>query len=298
LEVSVVRLIYSYGFISSIVVAPFAMAAAPCKPGSSASTALLRASRSGNVLAIETPNFTIRGLRRDADARAWAEAFEALRSRLVRTWLGDSPMTIWSPKCEVVLHGSLAGYRNVVGTEAERTLGSTCVSFEDGNIVRRLVDVRANQRGWFDGAVPHELTHVLLAEYLDQAHFPAWADEGMAIQADPVAKRQGHHDDLQVALRRGTTLGVATLFVQPECPAGNAQTFCGESASLVQFFTRQGAPDQFVRFLRLAASDGYDGALRQFYGIAGTSDLERRWHADLASPGRKGAELELAIAGQ
>jgi len=291
----VVRLIYLYVFINSVVVAPVAMAAAPRKPASSASTALLRASRSGNTLAIETPNFTIRGLRRDADARAWAEAFESLRSRLVRTWLGDSPMANWSPKCEVVLHGSLAGYRNAVGTEAERTLGSTCVSFEGSAIVRRLVDVRANQRGWFDGAVPHELTHVLLAEYLDQAHFPAWADEGMAIRADPVAKRRGHHDDLQLALRRGTTFGVADLFVQPECPTGHAQTFCGQSASLVQFLTRQGAPDQFLHFLRVAASDGYDAALRKFYGIAGTSDLERRWKAELASAGRKGAKFELAI---
>jgi len=277
--------------------------ARPARPATAASRAaavacpsLLRASRSGNTLVIETPNFTIRGLRLDADARGWAAAFEALRTRLVATWLGETSLKTWVPKCEVVLHDTTASYRRAVGAEAGRTLGSTRVSFEGDQIVRRLVDVRADQSGWYDGAIPHELTHVLLAEYLDQAHFPAWADEGMAVMADTAAKRRGHDEDLRRALRLGGTFRIADLFAQAECPAGHAHTFCAQSASLVQFLARQGAPDLFVRFVRLAASAGYDAALQQFYGIAGATDLERRWHADLASAGRKGTEFKRARA--
>jgi hypothetical protein len=45
----------------------------------------------------------------------------------------------------------------------------------------------------------------------------------------------------------------------------------------VRYLVKRGSPDQFVRFVRTAANDGYETAVRDVYGLRGTHDLERRW---------------------
>ena len=53
-----------------------------------------------------------------------ARTCESMRKELQAKWLGEVG-SVWEIKCQVVLHGSAAGYLAAVGAEGSRTVGSS-----------------------------------------------------------------------------------------------------------------------------------------------------------------------------
>jgi hypothetical protein len=144
-------------------------------------------------------------------------------------------------------------------------------------IVARRIDVRADRADWLDGALPHELTHVILADLFVDQPIARWADEGMAVLADTPAKQDQHLAAFHDAFARHNSLRLVQLVGLQEYPAAGQGVFYGQSVSLVRFLVEQGTPQQFTGFLRQAADAGYDAALRDSYRIDGIADLEDRW---------------------
>lgn len=210
---------------------------------------------------------------------------EALLSDLRTKWFGDDAKAspAWNPRCLVVVHDSLAEYlREVPG--GERTVGSSWIETSGGAIVTRRIDIRGDKSNWFEGALPHELIHVLLADRFGTAPPARWAEEGWAILADPTEKQFRHDADLRRAMARGEHFRLAEMLTLREYPGAQRITaFYGQSASLVRFLAERRTPADFSAFLQGAASQGYDAALREHYDIDGVADLERRWLADLES---------------
>jgi hypothetical protein len=135
------------------------------------------------------------------------------------------------------------------------------------------------------GALAHELTHVILADAFSDREIPRWADEGMAVLADPHAKRSLHLQDLQAARSTNATFRVVEILTMADYPQPErTAAFYGQSVSLVKFLVERGTPEQFVRFLRQATDQGYELALRETYKIDGVRDLETRWLRELAGP--------------
>ena len=127
--------------------------------------------------------------------------------------------------------------------------------------------------------------HVVMAEECAACELPVWADEGMALMADPAAKRELHLRDLRSAYRSNTICPLAQFLSSASYPCRqNIAVFYGQSLSIVQFLVDRKSAPQFLRFLRLAGQAGYDSALRSCYGIDGVADLERQWRKSLASP--------------
>ena len=109
---------------------------------------------------------------------------------------------------------------------------------------------------------------------------PRWADEGMAILADPAAKRKVLAEQLQAAISAKTTFQISELlpldgYPQPE----RWGVFYGESASVVEYLVSRGTPRQFVQFLEAARVDGYDRALEKCYSIRDMQELGQVWSA-------------------
>lgn len=223
-------------------------------------------------------NFRISGLRRQADAAWCAQRLEALRKNLQERWLGSVKRVDWSPKCDIVVHGSLDSYLRHAGAEAKNSLGASRIALERGRVAARRIDVRADKPGWFDAVMPHELTHIVLADEFPQGTLPAWADEGMAVMADSPMKQALHLRDYHVT-RTGRVSGTLTGFMtQRDYPCGHEiPAFYGRSVSLVRFLVDRKSPAEFVRFLHCAETRGYDAALRDCYGIDGAAALERQW---------------------
>ena len=206
-------------------------------------------------------------------------AAEALRTKLATKWLGDdaSPESAWGPKCDVILHTSLASYLQAA-PGGQQTVGSSLIEVERGEIITRRIDIRADQPGWFANALGHELTHVVLADVFPNGNVPHWADEGMAVMADPLQKQNAHLRDMHVARGSRSALRVIELLSLEGYPRPEQQAaFYGQSASIVRYLVERESPERFVKFVRSAAKQGYEQALRDEYSIGGVRELETRW---------------------
>ncbi|EAQ78596.1 hypothetical protein [Blastopirellula marina] len=226
---------------------------------------------------IESDNFQIRTFAGGPSAAQLRQQCESLRTGLQQVWLTAADQTEWSPRCQVVVHATKSSYQTAVGRGAAQTSGSSTVRVVAGEIVGRRIDLLCDARK-VASALPHELTHVVLADRFDAARPPLWLDEGIATMADTTEKRTLHHRDCHDALRSGDALRVAQLLrLEQFTSAKQVPAFYGQSLLLVHFLAEQGEPAQLIDFAEAALERGYDRALRDIYQIEGIDDLERRW---------------------
>jgi hypothetical protein len=271
------------------LIAGSAIAAEPTDH-SAAKTAVIRSSRSGAWLIQETANFRIYSLPETKAPRSLPDACEALRSHLLETWfsrIGDD----WSPKCDVVVHSSRAGYIRALGVGSEQSSGCATIEIEPGRVVKRRVDLRADAVDCFDCALPHELTHVVVAERFTRSRIPRWADEGMAILAETKHKQQQRRAAFQRSLataRPYTAEALTTLVDYPT--AGKLELFYGQSASFVAYLIERESPSKFLEFVELSATLPAEQALAKVYGVREWRELEVAWRTRMLTPGES-AEL-------
>ncbi|TWT29513.1 gluzincin family metallopeptidase [Blastopirellula retiformator] len=225
----------------------------------------------------QSDNFQIRTFRGGPSAVKLLARCEQLRSDLQQVWLGGDDRHDWSPRCQVIVHASKASYQTAIGRGGAQTSGSSLVQSVEGEIVLRRIDLLySEERG--ASALPHELTHVVLADRFDNGRPPRWLDEGIATMADPTEKRTLHQRDCHAALRSGDALPVVQLLHLDEfASAKQVPAFYGQSLSLVHFLGSQDEPIRLVEFAETAGHKGYDRALREIYQIDGVAELERRW---------------------
>ncbi len=206
-----------------------------------------------------------------------AEQCEQWKHRLSRQWLGPNACRRWEVRCVVVLHRSAAAYERAVGG-AVRTAGASTLHLGADGVVCRRIDLRGDRYRAALAALPHEMTHVVLADLFVDRPPPAWADEGMATLADAPAKRAGHAADLHAALAGGRCFRLVELLALEDYPPPNrVPVFYAQSASLVQFLAELGGHESIPRFLLVAREQGYDAAVRSTYGLDSVRDLEQRW---------------------
>lgn len=225
-----------------------------------------------------SPNFAVRNFHSAHDARKVAAYCEQWRVKLQKYWIAQE-QDAWQVKCEVVVHAGIGGYLTAVGGGARQTFGSSLIKFgTDKQVVRRVIDFRGdNPHGL--AAVPHEMTHVVLADLLDGRQPPRWADEGMAILADTHEKQMLHERDLAHGLASRAAFRVGELMALDSYPApSRIPAFYGQSASLTACLAKRDDPAKFVEFLRRSLDEGYDKALRDVYHLESIAQLELLWH--------------------
>jgi hypothetical protein len=241
-----------------------------------------------------SPNFNVSSHHASHDARNVAAHCERWRAKLQGHWCTQE-QAAWSPKCEVVVHGSTASYLAAVGAGASRTFGSSLIQFgKDKQVARRAIDFRGDSALGL-AAVPHEMTHVILADLLDGRQPPRWADEGMAILADSPEKQMLHERDLALGLAARGAFRLHELLTLDKYPhPSRVPAFYGQSASVAACLAKRGDPARFIEFLRRSIDSGYDKALRDVYQLSNISELESYWHEQrLANRGHHGARLAL-----
>ena len=250
---------------------------------------------------LETANFRILSYgSQPVDGRV-GEACERLRDELCAKWHAVEGAGVWTPKCDVVLHPNDASYLREVGAGGVTTVASSLVDHKAGSISLRRVDVRSQQSQWQTAALPHELTHVILADCFLGRLVPRWIDEGAALLADPAEKQLRHKAELAGAVADRSAFRVVELLTLEDYPAGNRWgAFYGQSLSLVEYLTQQRSTDEFIRFVQLSFDKGYDASLREVYGLADVADLERCWQSKVKLPqgvaGRETARGGVALA--
>lgn len=240
-------------------------------------------------------NFTVRSHHSAHDARQVAAHCERWRAKLQRYWCAEE-RAAWTPKCSVVVHGSAASYLGAVGAGASRTFGSSLIQFgADKQVARRAIDFRGDSAFGL-AAVPHEMTHVVLADLLEGRQPPRWADEGMAILADSHEKQMLHERDLNHGLSARGAFRLHELLLLDAYPhPARIPAFYGQSASVTACLAKRDDPAKFVEFLRRSLDGGYDQALREVYHLDNIGHLERQWHEQRLAWSRGYHGVRLAI---
>lgn len=238
----------------------------------------------------ETETFRVFCLPNLPEAKRLPEACEALRRQLQETWIGTAGHA-WSPRCDIVVHSRVAGYVRQLGAGSQQSSGCATIDVERGQVVKRRIDLRADADDWLISALPHELTHVILADKFADRQIPRWADEGIAILAEPVSRQAIRRAAMQRAVTRAGRFGAAELLSLREYPASDRRdAFYGQSASLVAYLIERDSPARFLEFLQLGQKQGFEPALVEVYQIRSLAELDARWRPQLLDQGQS-AEL-------
>ncbi len=281
--------------ISIAIVAPCCLAIAqaadrPATTNTAASGEVTRAYETQGWLVQESASFRIFCRANFADARRLPAACEALRRQLQETWFGEAAAA-WSPRCDIVLHPTVAGYVRELGPGSQQSSGCATIDIEKGRVVKRRVDLRADADDWMSSSLPHELTHVVLAEKFATKQIPRWADEGMAILSEPAVRQAARRSAMQRALAKTPRFAAGELLALRDYPSGDRRdAFYGQSASLVAYLIERDSPEKFLAFLQHGQQHSFERALTDIYGIRSPADLDARWHPQLYERGQS-AEL-------
>jgi len=122
------------------------------------------------------------------------------------------------------------------------------------------------------------LAHFVVADRTDGKALPLWADEGMAMLADPAEKQARHARDLANVMGSRTEFNAAELLSLEGYPEQDGwAAFYGQSHALVAYLMRKDALLRQVHLLETAERSSYDEALREHYGIDGADSLRSAW---------------------
>ncbi len=207
-----------------------------------------------------------------------SEAAELARDALTRKWAGSPPPRAWSPKCELYLYPTAAIFAQVTRQPIDSPGFSTMES-NGVAVTGRRIKLRADAPSLVDAVVPHEVTHVLLADLFPARQIPRWADEGISVLSEPSAEQEKRMTDLDAPLSGGRIFSVESLMVN-DYPEGKYwPLYYAQSVSLTRFLVDQGKPGQFIDFLQGSQRNGVEPELKRVYGFENYADLQARWLA-------------------
>ncbi len=138
----------------------------------------------------ETAHFAVWASISTDEAKTTARLCETLHRELQSVWFERLP-SAWPSKCVVVLHAHAADFAAAISQPGTRAVGCTTLQVDRGAVKFRRIDLRCDRPNWRSSALPHELTHAVLADRLNGRPLPLWADEGLAVLAEPETTRIG-----------------------------------------------------------------------------------------------------------
>ncbi len=229
-------------------------------------------------------SFRVCSFRSATEAEQMASYCEQLRAALADHYGFQSSKTKWQNRCEVYLYPTEQRYGAVVGRAAQETLGSSLVTPATGAIKNRRIDLRTDVADYRTEVLPHELTHVLIADHFRDGPPPLWYDEGLALLADSEDKQVLHQRDLRNGINRGKTFALADLLTTQHYPRQDrVGVFYGQCASLASYLSTKGEPRKMHEFARRSQEVGVNLALEETYGIRGVASLEQMWRKSIIS---------------
>ncbi len=230
---------------------------------------------------VNTPNFRIyHNLEPETAAQA-ARAAEAARSAAYHKWFGDDG-GVWNtpqnPRCDLYLWANGQAYATETRQSPECP-GHSSVGQAGERIHSRRIDIHVDAANWMTGVLPHETTHVVIAGRFGPRPVPRWADEGMAVLAEPRDLVQRHLRNLPQHRQDQQLFTFRELLNLDNYPSPRqVGAFYAQSVSLVDYLSRQpGGPQKFSSFLRDGLRDGYEASLKKHYGLNSLQELEGYW---------------------
>ncbi len=225
----------------------------------------------------ETANFRIfhRDARLAESAGNTAEAVRAAQAKRLGSHAAAKP---WAPACEIYLYPD--GKALAAATQQpENSPGFSTMSSNGAQVVARRVNLRADHPQLLAAILPHEVTHVVLADIFTVKQIPRWADEGLAVLAEPRSEQELRWAELQEPLETGRLFELSKLMGMDYPDPKDWSLYYAQSVSLTRFLVEQDSPERFIRFVLDTHQKGTEAALQDAYQIKGFADLQSRWAA-------------------
>lgn len=226
----------------------------------------------------ETDNFRVLHQNTVPLARQVASVAEKVRREQYRKWIGVDPARPWSKPCEIYLYPSAELFSSETGLSSDSP-GFSLTNTSRGQVTSRRTNLRADDPKLLLTSLPHEMTHVVLADSFASIKTPPrWADEGMAVLSEPELERRQRAMDLMVPLQRGLVYSVGDLMTMEAPRDENWMVYYNQSVSLTWFLVEKSSPAQFLKFAQTASKkNSWEAELRSTYRIDGYQDLQRQW---------------------
>jgi hypothetical protein len=223
----------------------------------------------------ETPNFRIYHCDPSLAQRA-AEVAESVRAAQAKRWASPVARASWSPRCDLYLYPNSRDYARETG-QPENSPGISTIANNGIRVLSRRMNLRADYPQMLTTILPHEVTHIVLADLFVARQIPRWADEGLAVLAEPLREQHLRAAELQGPLQSGALFDLAQLMTMDYPEAKDWSLYYAQSVSLTRYLVEQGPPEKFVQFVRESQRIGPEPALRSVYQIEGLPQLHERW---------------------
>jgi hypothetical protein len=225
----------------------------------------------------ESANFRIYHCDPNLAPRA-AEVAESVRSAQAKRWGSPAVRGPWMPRCNLYLYPTPRSYAQATG-QPEISPGISTMTNDGTRVLSRRMNLRADNPQLLTTILPHEVTHIVLADLFVAHQIPRWADEGIAVLAEPRAEQHNRAAELQESLESGRVFKLGQLMAMDYPDEKDWRLYYAQSVSVTRYLVEQGTPDQFLRFLRDTQRIGVEAALRDAYQIGGLAALQERWSA-------------------
>jgi hypothetical protein len=225
----------------------------------------------------ETANFRI--FHRNARlAESAGEKAEATRAAQAKKWGSQAANKPWTPACEIYLYPDGKALAEAT-QQPESSPGFSTMTSNGAQVVARRVNLRADHPQLLAAILPHEVTHVVLADIFTAKQIPRWADEGIAVLAEPRSEQQLRCAELQDPLESGRLFDVSKLMGMDYPEPKDWSLYYAQSVSLTRFLVELNSPERFIRFVLDSHRNGPEAALADAYQIKGFAALHERWKA-------------------
>lgn len=229
---------------------------------------------------VESQSFRIHHVGQSSVVERLAPLCEQTRLSLQKRWLADAAKADWTPKCDLFLYPSGAEFQRLTRVPME-TWGFADLEIGDGKVWLRRVHVRADDTQRLDKLLIHELTHVVLADHFAKHQIPRWADEGIAVLSEPVARRNELRRWLNQEAAQGRVFSLKDLASQRHIPRDKrlSDLFYAQSSALVEFLlTERKLPEsELLRFVTESESRGLNVAMSRWFPDVSVTALESEW---------------------
>lgn len=200
---------------------------------------------------------------------------EEARSAMFKRWHGPAAAD-WAPRCDVYLHPTSGDYAKATGKPAGP--GHATIKLRSGQAVSRRIDLSADEPTLLDGPLPHEITHVVIADLFPDEPLPRWAAIGMAGLSEAPRELARYRQAIAPLYKSRKLFALGPFLESADFPDAEAITaFYAESVSLVAYMVELKGAKAFSTFLREAPRRGLSKALATHYGIKDAADLQERW---------------------
>lgn len=177
---------------------------------------------------------------------------------------------LWNDRAKVYVYNTREDY--ITATGRKKWSGAYV------QVEKKIINTFYFERNFFDVILPHELTHIILKEFIGiETKVPLWFDEGVAC-ANENNSLPRYLLPVKSYVKNGLYVSVAEMDKKTPANMGDPQVFYSESAGYVIFLLEEFGSGRFMNFCKeLRDGETFWNGMNQIYGLEAPQDMDKEF---------------------